>query len=59
MGLGLAVAVAGGLGTLARYGVHALVVRHGHIPIPAGTFVVNILGSFLLGYLLVEFTGHP
>ena len=59
MGLGLAVALAGGLGTLARYGVHAFVVRRGDWPIPAGTFAVNMVGSLLLGYMLVRFTGHP
>jgi len=59
MGLGLAVALAGGLGTLARYGVHVFVVRRGDWPIPAGTFAVNMVGSLLLGYMLVRFTGHP
>jgi CrcB protein len=58
MGLGLAVAVAGGLGTLARYGVHAFVVRRGDVPIPAGTFAVNILGSLVLGHTLARFSGH-
>lgn len=41
-------ALAGGAGTLARYGVHlGVVARLGH---PAlGTFVVNTAGSLLLG----------
>jgi CrcB protein len=47
MGLGVAVAFAGGLGTLARYGVQAYVVGQGGWPTPAGTFPVNVLGSLL------------
>ena len=58
MGLGLAVAFAGGLGTLARWGVHTYVVRRGNWPIPAGTFAANMLGSLLLGYVLIRFAEH-
>jgi fluoride exporter len=58
MGLGLAVALAGGLGTLTRYGVHLVMRRQGW-PVPAGTFAVNIVGSLLVGFMLVRFTGHP
>jgi CrcB protein len=58
MGFGLAVALAGGLGTLARYGVQAFVVRRGDWPLPAATFAVNVVGSLLLGYLLVRLSGH-
>jgi CrcB protein len=58
MGVGVAVAFAGGLGTLARYGVQAYVVRQGGRPTPAGTFVVNVLGSLLLGYVLARHGQH-
>lgn len=40
--------IAGALGTIARYGIHLGVVgRFGHAAI--STFVVNVLGCFLLG----------
>lgn len=40
--------LAGALGTMARYGVHVgVVARLGHSAI--GTFVVNVVGCFLLG----------
>ena len=45
------VAVGGALGTAARYGVSlALPTTTGHWPV--GTFVVNMVGSFVLGALL-------
>jgi hypothetical protein len=43
MGLGLAVAVAGALRTLARYAVHTHVVHRGDLPIPVSTFAVNVV----------------
>ena len=54
----LAVAAAGGAGTLARYGLASLVqhVTKGHLP--WGTIVVNILGCFLFGLLLALFAGQ-
>lgn len=44
-------ALAGALGTLARYGASELVNRlaGGHYPL--GTFTVNVLGSFLFGFI--------
>jgi CrcB protein len=46
-GLGLA----GALGTLARYGVGVAAVAAFGSSYPYGTFIVNILGSFLFGLL--------
>jgi CrcB protein len=48
----VAIAVAGALGALARYGVGALVTRRTSDSFPWGTFVVNISGAFVLGLIL-------
>jgi CrcB protein len=52
----LAIALGGALGALARYlvssGIHAVLGRG----FPYGTLVVNVLGSLLMGFLLVQFT---
>ena len=45
----LALAVAGTLGTLARYGLGGLVQRLHESAFPWGTLVVNTLGCFLFG----------
>ena len=47
------IALAGSLGALARYGVDGLVSQHTHGAFPWGTFVVNVSGSFALGFLFV------
>ncbi len=48
----LAIAVGGALGTVARYGTErSMVVSPGRFPWP--TFVVNMIGSFLLGAIVV------
>jgi len=44
-------AVAGALGTLARYGLAGLVQRIGGATFPWGTLAVNILGCFAMGLL--------
>jgi CrcB protein len=47
----IALVFAGGtLGTLARYGLSLLIPSWGAVP--AGTFVVNVTGAFLLGWLI-------
>ncbi|MFW0874434.1 fluoride efflux transporter FluC [Rhodococcoides corynebacterioides] len=45
------VAVGGGLGTALRYGVESA-LPHTDTGWPTGTFVVNVVGSFVLGLLL-------
>jgi CrcB protein len=47
--LALGVAVAAGLGAVARYVVDETVTHRTRTRFPAGTFVVNVTGSFLLG----------
>lgn len=45
----LLIALAGGFGTLARYGLSGLVQRMTGATFPWGTFVVNVAGCFLFG----------
>ena len=48
----LSLAVGGVLGTLARYGLAGWVQSWAGASFPWGTFAVNLLGSFLLGFAL-------
>jgi CrcB protein len=45
----ISVALAGGLGAVARYGVSGAVQRRTASGFPIGTLVVNMSGAFLLG----------
>lgn len=51
----LAVALGGALGAVSRYGVNALIYPLFGARFPAGTLVVNVLGSVVMGvaYVLV------
>lgn len=48
MPTGLAIALAGGLGALGRWGLDALLERHGGA-FPLGILVVNVSGSLAIG----------
>jgi CrcB protein len=52
----VAIGIAGALGALARYGLDGLVARRTSSPFPWGTFVVNISGAFVLGFLMTLMT---
>jgi len=54
----LAIGAAGFVGALARWGVGALFGRWFAGRFPLGTFVINISGSFLLGWFLTYAMGH-
>jgi CrcB protein len=45
--------LAGGAGTLARYGMQTIVQRLAGPAFPWGTFMVNVSGSFLFGLLWI------
>ncbi len=45
------IAVAGAMGTLARYGLGSAITRIAGHPFPWGTFIVNALGCFLFGFV--------
>lgn len=47
----IGVAVLGGVGALARFGLTLLVTDRLHPHLPEGTLIVNVSGAFLLGLL--------
>lgn len=51
-----AIALGGGLGAMARFGVVAWVNRLHSSSFPLGTFTVNAVGSFIMGLAFVFFT---
>jgi CrcB protein len=52
------IALGGGLGALARYGISLwLPTTPGHFP--WGTFLINVLGCFLIGVLMVRWGQRP
>ena len=51
----LVVAVGGGVGSLLRYGLSRALPAHGHA-FPVATLVTNLVGSLLLGALIVAMT---
>jgi fluoride exporter len=54
----VAIAVAGALGALARYGLNGLISRRAPASFPWGTFAINVSGSFLLGIAVVVLAGR-
>ena len=51
-----AIAVAGAIGALARYGLEGLVSRRAPGAFPWGTFAVNVSGAFVLGFVFTVMT---
>jgi len=49
----LAIAFGGALGALSRYWLTVSIERFNSTGFPLGTFVVNLLGSFLIGLLYI------
>lgn len=54
----LLVAVAGGVGAVLRMWLGTLVERVNRLPVPLGTTVINVTGSFLLGLLTALVLDH-
>ena len=52
------VALGGALGAVARALTSTLVQKKFHIAFPFGTLVVNVLGSFIIGFFIVYFLEH-
>ena len=52
----IGVGLAGAIGALSRYGVEGFVSERFPGSFPAGTFVINVTGSFVLGFLFVLLT---
>ncbi len=63
MGIALAVALGGALGSVLRYLVSKFVQAKVGIDFPVGTFLVNLVGAFLIGlafsYLVERLTLSP
>ncbi|MEO2066296.1 MAG: CrcB family protein, partial [Desulfurobacteriaceae bacterium] len=45
----------GFFGAIARFLISGLVQKHFQVPFPVGTLAVNVLGSFLIGFLVLLF----
>ncbi|MEM9488006.1 MAG: fluoride efflux transporter CrcB [Myxococcota bacterium] len=54
----LLIAAGGALGTLARYGVGVALSRWFGDRLPYGTFAVNVVGSFVIGFAMVVFASR-
>ena len=50
MALYLLIALGGALGSVARFGLSGVVANHIGTTFPWGTFVVNVTGSFVVGF---------
>lgn len=44
--------LAGGIGSIARYGLSGLIHRYGEFSFPFGTLIVNLFGCFIAGFFL-------
>jgi len=53
------VMLGGGIGAAARFFIGSLVGRFYSAIFPAGTFLINITGSFLIGLLMTLFLNRP
>lgn len=54
-----AVFFGGGIGAVVRYLTGILMLRYANFNLPVSTFVVNIAGSFLIGFLYILFIDKP
>ncbi len=59
MGAALLVFVGGGLGALLRHAVGRLTLMLWGTGFPAGTMIVNVVGSLIMGLLAGWFAAHP
>lgn len=55
----LAVFIGGGTGAVLRYLAGVLAVKVLNVNLPVSTFVVNIAGCFILGFLFALFVSKP
>ena len=55
----LAVFIGGGTGAVLRYLAGVLTVKVLNVNLPVSTFVVNIAGCFILGFLFALFVSKP
>ena len=55
----IAVFLGGGVGAVVRYLTGFLMIRFVHYNLPLSTFIVNIVGSFIIGFLYILFIDKP
>lgn len=55
----LAVFLGGGIGAVARYLTSIIMIKYSHYNMPFSTFLVNLLGSFLAGFLYILLIDKP
>ena len=55
----MAVAIGGALGALSRFALAAWIRQWWASPFPVATFVVNVIGSLALGYVLTVLPAKP
>lgn len=55
----LVVILGGGLGAVTRFWVGSVVAKVYSGPFPAGTFLINVTGSLLIGVLMTLFVNRP
>ena len=55
----LCVAAGGAIGALLRFAAIQLTMHFHPAPFPLGTMIVNILGSFVIGFLMVRYITTP
>lgn len=53
----LLVAAGGAFGAAARYGMN-LIFGNTFLPFPFATFIINVTGSFLIGFLMFKFESN-
>lgn len=54
----LLIGLGGAIGSILRYLLQVLISKHWHVVFPAGTFLVNIIGAFVIGILYGLVTRH-
>lgn len=52
------VALGGGIGAVARFGIGSMFAASAGATFPWGTFLVNVTGTFLIGFLWVILANH-
>ncbi|SHJ93377.1 fluoride efflux transporter CrcB [Desulforamulus aeronauticus] len=52
-------AIGGFIGAISRYALSSFIQSKHNSPFPYGTFIINLTGSFLLGFLFRRHNLHP
>jgi fluoride exporter len=55
----LMVMLGGAIGAASRFAIGSLILRFYSAIFPLGTFLINVSGSFLIGFLMMLFVSRP